>query len=305
MIGGSNNTKGRPRIACEIGADRVIAARVSSRQSAIDLYSTRRLPTGSLAPGLSSENVLQRESLRDAIRGALVTLEGSGRDVIAILPDAAVRVLLIEFDDLPQKPSDAASVIRFRVKKSLPFDADTASLSFDVARSKGSVKVVAALAPQNVIQEYESAFLDSGYSPGIVMPSSIATLGVVEANRPTMIVKVDGPSTTVAIVNQQELILLRTLEHPGRTTVTAEDLTANVLPSMVFFEDTFSARIEQIFVTGMSAVQGLAAGLQAGLQDETGIRVEELSLNGRVMGEGLGDTVPSSMLAGVTGALLG
>src|SRR5438128_1586926 len=119
---GKHNRSERPKLACEIGADCVIAARGAQKSASVEMYTSRKLATGAVAPGLSSPNVVQAEALRQAIRGALGVVAGKSKDVIAILPDAAVRVLLLEFDTLPDKPEDAAAIIRFRVKKSLPFD---------------------------------------------------------------------------------------------------------------------------------------------------------------------------------------
>ncbi len=296
----SSNPSSRPRLACEITAERVIAARVNAAQAAIDVYSSRRLPTGSLLPGLSGTNVLQGEGLRQAVGGALEAVAGSLRDVLLIIPDAAVRVLLLDFDDLPAKHADAAAVVRFRAKKSLPFDADSAALSFQVDRTRRPVKVVAAFSPRDVIAEYEGIIADVGFVPGVVVPSIIATLGLVQADRPTMIVKVDGATTTVSIVDGDRLILLRTLEAPGRSTLTMQDVAANVLPSIVFFEDTYAAKVDRVLLTGDAEMSTLSAQLQ----QETAVRVETLA-SPNLSGDGLGDMLPPAVLAPVAGGLLG
>src|SRR5438270_696482 len=295
MAGGSTSL----RVACEIGVDRVVAGRAAATGGRLEVCTSRRLPSGTLAPGLLSANVLNRDALRQSIEGALSTVAGASKDVIAILPDSAVRVLLLDFDTLPEKPADAAAIVRFRLKKSLPFDVDHAALSYHVSSTNGSVKVVAAVSPHEIVQEYEAAFRDAGYSPGVVLPSILATLGLVEADRPTMVVKVDSLSTTVAIVDKQELVLLRTLDHPHRIGLDARELTENVYPSITFFEDTYSSKIELLQLTGMAEISGVSSVLQS----ETGVRTEELSRGNT--GEGFGDAVPQSMLAGVAGALLG
>ena len=41
-----------------------------------------------------------------------------------MIPDAAVRVLLLDFDTLPEKTTEAEPIVRFRLRKSVPFDAD-------------------------------------------------------------------------------------------------------------------------------------------------------------------------------------
>src|SRR3954463_9761038 len=154
-----------PKLACEIALDRVVAARTAN-QSALDAATSRRLPAGTVTAGLNPPNVLQGEAVKQAIAGSLSAIGGGprARDVVAILPDAAVRVLLVEFDALPDKFEEAAPIIRFRVKKSLPFDVEEAALSYQ-ARRNGNVKVVAALSPKKVIEEFESAFHNAGYIP--------------------------------------------------------------------------------------------------------------------------------------------
>ena len=289
------------RVACEIGVDRIVAARRSDARSgaSLEVCASRRLPAGTLAPGLLSANVLNRDALRQSIEGALSTVAGASKDVIAILPDSAVRVLLLDFDTLPEKPADASAIVRFRLKKSLPFDVDHAALSYHVASSNGTVRVVAAVSPNDVVQEYEAAFRDTGYSPGVVMPSILATLGLVQADSPTMVVKLDVLSTTVAIVDRQELVLLRTLDHPQHRALNAKELTENVYPSITFFEDTYSSKIELLQLTGMAETEGVSAVLQS----ETGVRTEDLAAGST--SQSMGESVSDGMLAGVAGALLG
>jgi type IV pilus assembly protein PilM len=56
--------------------------------------------------------------------------------VIAILPDTSVRVVLLDFETLPAKRDEAEAVVRFRLKKSLPFDPADARISYH-AQSTG------------------------------------------------------------------------------------------------------------------------------------------------------------------------
>ncbi|MGH9521540.1 MAG: hypothetical protein ACRD3E_03295, partial [Terriglobales bacterium] len=103
-----------PRLACELSADSVIAARAQESGGGVDMLSSRKLPSGALVPGLAAGNLADPTAVRQAVSEALATVGGHGRDVIAILPDAAVRVVLLEFDSLPEKRQDADPVVRFR-----------------------------------------------------------------------------------------------------------------------------------------------------------------------------------------------
>src|SRR5574341_1785085 len=181
----------RPHIACEIAASQVLAGRADESGSTVACYTSRTLAPGVVAPGLAPGNVLAGGALRDAIAGALAATGGRSHEVIAVLPDAAVRVVLLDFEALPERPAEAAAIVRFRLKKSVPFDVEHAALSYQARRANGTVKVVAAVANAAVVEEYEAAFRDAGYNPGVVVPSTLAALGLVDAAAPTMVVKVE------------------------------------------------------------------------------------------------------------------
>src|SRR5579872_1638512 len=168
MSSGSNHA--RPKLACEIAADRVLVGRVAEDGRSLEACAATELAPGSVIPDLVENNLRQREAVRDAVEDALGSLARS-HDVIAVVPDAAVRVVLLEFDTLPGDTEEATSVVRFRLKKSLPFDVDKARVSYHAQKSNDGVRVVAAVALASVVEDYESAFRDAGFSPGVVLPS--------------------------------------------------------------------------------------------------------------------------------------
>lgn len=291
----------RPRLACEITPEGVIAARASEKSPRLEVFTGRRLNEGVIAPGLNVPNVLNPEALRSALNSALSAVAGKSRDVIIVLPDVAIRVVLLDFDALPVKPEEADPVIRFRLKKSLPFDVEQAVLSYDVTRSNGNIRVVAAVSPREIIEEYEKALRDAGYSPGVILPSSLAALGLIDGERPTLVLKVDPMNITIAAVERQQLRLVRTLDNPHGANVSAAELAEAVLPSIVFFEDTFAAHIERIYIGGIAPLQQLGPLLH----EHTGAEVQELAPELTSEQNLSGEAIQPSMMAGIVGALLG
>src|SRR5512146_28638 len=148
----------KPRLACEITPERVIAARATDSGNALDIFVARTLPAGVLHPGMGGANVTNAAALRNTVADALTAVGSRSRDIILVVPDAAIRVALLDFEELPEKRLEADSVVRFRLKKSLPFDVEQASLSYDVHRVNGAIKAVAAVAPLTVLSEYEAPF---------------------------------------------------------------------------------------------------------------------------------------------------
>ncbi len=285
-----------PRVACEIAPERIIAARANDSGTVIDVLSTRTLPAGALVPGLGAANVVNAPAVRDAVVDTLASIGGRGRDVIAVLPDSAVRIVLLDFDSLPDKQQDADPVVRFRLKKSLPFDVEDAALSYDVRRSNGTVRVVAAVTPTAVREEYESVFRDAGYSPGVVVPSMLSALGPVVAIEPTLILKVDSNTTSVAIVKGGDLLLYRTLENARTGTISAEALADDIYPSLVFFQDTYGSSVGRILLAGLASARELGPALEA----QTGAKIGDL-VSGSQANQG---NLPASLTAPVIGALI-
>jgi len=179
----------------------------------------------------------------------------------------------------------------------VPFDADLAALSFESYRKGDGVKVLAALTPREVLQEYETIFHSAGYEPGLVLPSTLAALNGVDADRPTLLVKADGNFISVAIVDDNQVIFYRMLDVvSGRTGATIAD---QVYPSIVFFEDNYSSKIERIILCSVSDTEEL----NQALKEQTGVKPETLD-SGVYGSDSLsGDGLPPSVLAGVAGVL--
>ena len=179
------------------------------------------LAEGAIAPGLKVGNIADKTAVTAAVRRALDAVAGTGRerlrDVTVVVPDSAVRVLFVDFDQLPSKAVEALPVVRFRLKKLLPFDADDAMVSYQIMSSqKDSVKLLAVAMPKAVLEEYESMVLAAGYLPGAVLPSTLAALaGLDELTAPVLVVNAGTGAVTTAIVQGETLLLHRSVDMGG------------------------------------------------------------------------------------------
>jgi type IV pilus assembly protein PilM len=261
-----------PRVSCEVTPQGVAAARAAGKAGAIGAIQSCGLGAGVLTPTLTSQNVQDAKALSNAIAQALTAVGGRGQEVIAVLPDSAVRVTLLDFDSMPERRQEADATVRFRLRKSLPFDIEKAALSFDVQRTPQGVRVAAAIVLHSVLEEYESAFRAAGCSPGVVMPSSLGALGAVNEPRPTMLLKVGQDATTVAVASDGQLLLFRILEGAGNVAIGARQLADDIYPSLVYFQDNYGMSVETLLVCG---IQGLAE-ISAALEEQTGVKVREL-----------------------------
>jgi type IV pilus assembly protein PilM len=224
----------RPRLAVEVRTESIVAARAEDAAAVLTAVSRADVPEGTVVPGLKLGNITDRAAVIVALRKALDAVAGSGRerlrDVTVVVPDSAVRVLFVDFDQLPSKAVEALPVVRFRLKKLLPFDADDAMVSYQIMSSdKAGVKLLAVAMPKSVLEEYESAIVAAGYHPGAVLPSTLAALaGLDESPSPVLMVNAGMGAVTTAIVRGETLLLHRSFDLTVDASVPTE--TRTVLP---------------------------------------------------------------------------
>src|SRR5262245_40909647 len=88
-------------------------------------------PLGTLKASPAEDNLLKLETAAALIHAVA---PGNGnkkrRPAAILLPDASARISVLDFDSFPDTPEEQLSLIRFRVKKTIPFDIDSASVSF-------------------------------------------------------------------------------------------------------------------------------------------------------------------------------
>jgi hypothetical protein len=148
----------------------------------------------------------------------------------------------------------------------------------------------------SVLNDYESLFRELGCNPGVVLPSTTSALALIDAPEPTMALKVDPLSSSLAIVQANQLLLYRTLEHTGKSTLTAGQLADDIYPSVVYFADNFKLNVQRLVIAGLPDFARIAPSLQ----QQTGLAVHEMIPLGIP-----GETQNKSELSGVAGALLG
>ena len=229
----------RPRLAVEIRPEGVVAARAEDAGAILSAVAQGSATGGAAAPVLrarqsvSSAEEARRETIA-AVRKALEAVALKEKQTTVVLPDAAVRVLLLEFDQLPAKTAEALAVVRFRLKKLLPFDADEAVVSYQVmAQTRDLVKVLAVAIPKDVLAEYEGMVRSAGFEPGAVLPSTLAACaGLAEGDGATLVVNAGEQSVTTAIVQGGVLLLHRTVDLALNEAMAEEmgQVSASALP---------------------------------------------------------------------------
>lgn len=301
-----NQSGGRPPAAVELSPEGVLAAALNvarSRRGASAaekgcVYAFVPLPPGALVPSLDEPNLRALEAVASAIREALSQVAPGARAVTLVLPDTLVRVFVLDFDSMPDKTSEAVSVVRFRLRKMVPFDVEPAGVSYQVlAQNESECKVLAAVVPGPILAEYEAAVRDAGYEPGAVISSSLAALEAADATEGVLAANLSTHSITTVVTSGQDLLLYRTLDLPPDPASRAGEIARSIAVAAAYFEDKLGAPPRKLYYAGIWSPAEFAAFV-----DNAEIQVVAWAERPE---EGAMTSLPETSFAGVTGALAG
>lgn len=243
-----------PPLAIEIGLERVSGARWT-RSGGLDTFGVETLPFGALSPSAVEANITNVSALKTAVANVCNRLRAKDESVALILPDPVIRVFVQHFDEFPRSPQDAEPMLRWKLKKSVPFEVDETLISYmrQPPRESG-VDVVTALARLRIIHEYESLIEGAGLHPGVVLSSSLAAISLLDGDRPTLLARVSGVALTTAIVRSGILCGYRCTELPARgSDLTPQMLLEDIFPVAAYYQDTWQEGIRAVRIAGLGA----------------------------------------------------
>jgi type IV pilus assembly protein PilM len=242
-----------PLIACEIAADYVAAARWNRGGTGLDGFAVEALPPGAIFPTAVESNLVDAAEVRSAVGRVFSRLRAKNEDVALLLPDSVIRVFVLHFDVFPRKADEAIPILRWRLKKSVPFEAEETLISYmrQSPREDG-VDIVTGLARLRIVREYESLVESVGMSPGVVMSSTLAAVPLLPDGRPALLARVAGTSLTTAIVREGVLCGYRCTTLPADAQhVTPQALLDEIYPLAAYYQDSWSEGIAQVRLAGL------------------------------------------------------
>lgn len=295
---------GRPAAALEIAPEGVVAAATPAAGQA-PVYAAETLTPMSVLPGLLESNLGSAPNvaaIAAAIKSALGQVQSRTRAVTVVVPDSAVRVFVLDFDSLPTKLEEALPVLKFRLRKSVPFDVEHSGITYQVL-SEGSTrletqwKVLAAIMPGPVLEEYESVVRAAGYEPGAVLPTSLAVLAGIDSQEALLVANLSARTLTTSIVSGNDVLLYRTVELPLEETSRQGEIQRAIAVAGAFYEDKLQVRPHRVLYAGVLPVREFAD-----LVDDPALAVGEAVPQPAT---GMVSAMGKASVAAVTGALAG
>jgi type IV pilus assembly protein PilM len=242
-----------PLVACELTPTYVAAARWT-HTGALDAFAQESIPPGALVPTAVESNLTDAAAVRAAVGKVFARLHAKPQEVAVLVPDAVIRVFVLHFDTFPRNPADAIPMLRWRLKKSVPFEAEETLVSFmrQEPREEG-VDVVTGLARLRIVREYEMLMESVGMSPGVVISSTLAALPLLDDTKPALMARVSGSLLTTAIVRNGLLCGFRCIELPvDLSLLRPQALLDEIYPLAAYYQDSWQEGIALVRLAGLA-----------------------------------------------------
>lgn len=267
-----------PLLAFEISEQGIAGIRRNVKTLEIEARSFQPVGEGALEASAVKENVHRPEEFQQAVENALRDLGPVKRpDVALILPDDSSRLTVLELDKLPGDAAERLTLIRWRLKKTVPFDIERARISYQAQAAGAGVSVLVAASPPEVVEQYEEPFLHAGMIPGYVTLSTASALNLTPAGGMTALAKMAGRTLTIVALEDGTVRLIRHIDlaaHPPEAVrARLQDMVSDLFPTFVFIQDNLGTPVSRLLLCGFGDL--LRPALEA-LPGELDCEVEPL-----------------------------
>lgn len=168
-------------IGLEIEQDQISVVELDKphgKEIILKKYGRIELQPSFITPSLNTENILDAEGIKQAIKTLFDNADIKGREISVAIPDASIKIAFLEFEDLPKDKQKGIDLIKWNLKKTFPFPADEAAVEFQTldTPSEGNhfYRLIAVIIKKVVLEQYEKILNSCHLFPVRIVPSSFA-----------------------------------------------------------------------------------------------------------------------------------
>lgn len=215
---------------------------------------------GTLQFSRREPNITDPRSFVAMVKEAHLRLLSKERTVSVSLPDATGRVVLLDLEARLKNREEGLDIIRWKLKKSLPFDISTVHLDYQTLeeRENGSVSLLVSLISRSVITQYEELLIEAGLEPKFLDFTSFNLFRLfsprLELADNCAFVSFYAGAMTVLIFHGGVLSFYRSKETAGD----AQNLFSEVNSSFLVYGDRHPGQVvgEVFCMTGPNEAEG-------------------------------------------------
>jgi len=242
-----------PALAIELAVSHAAAARWGHARGSLDSYAVEPVGEGAVVASPVEANIVKPDAVRSALRRVLSRVPSRAQDVALLIPDPVVRVFILPFETFPRRADEALPLLRWRLKKSVPFDVDETVVSWMRQTGReGNLEILTAVARSGIVREYEEIVESLGAKVGVVLSSTLSTLPLLEVRGATLLVRMCSRTLTTVIVQGGNLCVYRSTEMPAEASLLdPQAMLDEIFPATAYYQDTWGGMIDRVRFSGL------------------------------------------------------
>jgi type IV pilus assembly protein PilM len=162
-----------PQVAVALDRDELCLVRIKRRRRGppvLEAHHVERVEQSGLPPTIFEQSAISPPELAQAIRRVYASAGVNPTRISLVLPDNLAKIALLTLPERPASRQQLLEMVRFKMRRAVPFRLSEAALSFQVldGEQKNGVTVLVGLTRQTLIDQYEQAFKAVGTRVGLI-----------------------------------------------------------------------------------------------------------------------------------------
>ena len=234
-----------------LDSDSLIHARVGRGRRAMQILQAKSyvLRDDVFAPGVVTPQ-LQNEAVFAEVLRRMKLETGKWDKVSILLPDSWFRMNIVELQALPERAHEAAEVIRWSLRRTMPIDPSALRMSYEVL-SRTPPRILAVTAVEATIAAIERLFEAAGIEVILIEPAGLNIWNAVTAGEPAttrdrIFFYIREHDFTTALFRGAMPLFIRSRNLNGERTLQQE-----IKLSATYLRDTLqTTSVEKCYVAG-------------------------------------------------------
>ncbi|MFQ6068939.1 MAG: type IV pilus biogenesis protein PilM [Candidatus Aminicenantales bacterium] len=200
-----------PHAAFQVSSHYLSGMFVSGAERKIKERFILPLKEGVIEPSFSKKNVLDEAFLVEKVRQGAEKLHLSKKSIACLIPEPCSKISVLNFDSFPSSHKEREGIIRWQLKKKMPFLPPDTRLSYASIESNAKVKILVSGARTAVVKEYEDSFAKAGLRARLVTTPTLSLYNLFEKEDrgDSIVVNIEEESISLMVIVNGEISLYR------------------------------------------------------------------------------------------------
>jgi len=251
-----------------LDSDALVHARIVRGKRGLQIQQAKsyRLPSDTFEAGVVTPQLGNEAALAEALR-RLRLETGRWDKASLLLPDSWFRINILELQALPENPNEAQEILRWSLKRTMPIDAASLRLAYEVLSRGAQVKVLVLSAVEKTLVDLERLFGAAGIDLVLIEPVGLNIWNAITFREPAttrdrLFFYVRERDFTTAAFRGAQPLFIRSRNLNGERSLAQE-----IKLSASYLRDTLqTAAIENCYLAGNDVDGTLSATIAAEFQ---------------------------------------